>query len=71
MVYLAVLVKKPTPKEVYENAAVPLIVGGVNVVLADNETQAAGKAMRFVPDELKDALDQIEVNLLPFRRAAG
>lgn len=69
-VYLVVLVLKPTQKEVFENAAVPTIVAGPQVVLADTETQAAAKAMRFLPDELKDKQDRVEVAVLPFRRTA-
>lgn len=68
--YLAVLILKPTQKDVFENAAVPMHVGGgPHVVMADNEAQASSKAMAFLPTELKDKIDRIEVAIFsPFRR---
>lgn len=70
-VYLVVLVLKPTQKAVYDEAAVPSIVAGPHAVIADSETQAAAKAMRFMPDEMKGKEDRIEVSVLPFRRATA
>jgi len=70
-VYLVILVLKPTQKQVFDDGAVPVIVGGgPHPVIADNETQAAAKAMRFLPDEIKDKEDRVEVSVLPFARAA-
>lgn len=69
MVYLAVLVLKPTQKQVYDDAAVPVIVSGPHAIIADNDAQAGSKAMRFLPDEMKDKEDRIEVNVIPFVRA--
>ena len=68
-VYLVVLVLKPTQKQVFDDGAVPMIVGGLNVVMADSETNAAAKAMRFLPDDMKDKADRVEVSVLPFVRA--
>ena len=71
-VYLVVLVFKPTQKQVYDDAAVPTIIGeGAHAVIADSEAQAAAKAMRFLPDELKAQEDRVEVSVLPFRRAGA
>ena len=70
-VYLVVLILKPTQKAVYDEAAVPTLIGAPQAVIADNETQAAAKAMRFLPDELKDKVDRVEVAVLPFRRATA
>ena len=67
-VYLVILVVKPTQKQVYDDGAVPSIVAGPHAVMADSETQAAAKAMRFLPDEMKDKADRVEVSVLPFRR---
>lgn len=69
--YLVVLVLKPTEKQVYEDGAVAQIVGGLNVVLADHQTQASAKAMRFLPDEMKDQADRVEVSVLPFQRSGA
>ena len=69
-VYLVVLVMKPTAKQVYDDGTVPTIVAGPHPVIADSETNAAAKAMRFLPDELKGREDRIEVSVLPFRRQA-
>lgn len=67
-VYMAVLILKPTQKQVFDDGAVPTIIGGPNVFMADNDAQAPAKAMMFLPDELKDKADRIEVAILPFRR---
>ena len=69
MVYLVILVQQPTQKQVYDDGAVAQIVAGPHAVIADSETQAAAKAMRFMPDELKGKEDRIEVSVLPFVRA--
>lgn len=70
-VYLTVLVLKPTQKEIFENATVPVIVGGLNAVIAESDTQASAKAMQFLPPEMKDKADRVEVSVLPFRRASS
>lgn len=71
-VYLVVLVLKPTQKAVYDDGAVATILGGgAHAVIADNETQAAAKAMRFLPDEYKGKEDRVEVSVLPFRHATA
>lgn len=70
--YLAVLILRPTQKQVFEDGAVPMIIGGgPHVFLADNDTQAAAKAMTFLPDEMKDKIDRVEVAVSPFRRASA
>jgi len=66
-----VLVVKPTQKQVFDDGAVPTIVGGLNAVMAESETQAAAKAMRFLPDEYKGKEDRVEVSVLPFRKATA
>ena len=68
-VYLVILVLKPTQKQVFDDGAVPTIVAGPQAVIADSDTQAAAKAMRFLPDEMKDQQDRVEVSVLPFVRA--
>lgn len=70
-VYLTVLILKPTQKAIYDEGAVPLVVAGPNIVLADNDTSASAKAMAFLPDDLKDKSDRIEVAVLPFRRSGN
>ena len=69
-VYLVVLVLRPTQKQVYDDGAVPLIVAGPLAVMADNETNAAAKGMAFLPENLNDKTDRVEVSVLPFRRPA-
>lgn len=68
-VYLVVLVQQPTQKQVFDDGAVATIVAGPHAVIADTDTQAAAKAMRFMPDELKGKEDRVEVSVLPFVRA--
>lgn len=70
-VYLVVLVLNPTQKQVFEDGAVATIVAGPSAVIADNENQAAAKAMRFLPDEMKDKAERVEVSVLPFRPAVA
>jgi hypothetical protein len=71
-VYLVVLILHPTKKQVYDDGAVPMVIGGdSHVILADTDTQAAAKAMKFLPDEYKDKEDRVEVALVPFRSAAS
>lgn len=70
-VYLVVLVLKPTQKQVFDDGALATIIGGdAHAVIADSETQAAAKAMRFLPDEYKGKEDRVEVSVLPFRHAS-
>ena len=70
-VYLVALVLKPTQKQVFDEGAVPIIVGGgPHALMADSDTQAAAKAMAFLPDEMRDKADRVEVSLLPFAKAA-
>ena len=49
-VYLVVLVQQPTQKQVFDDGAVAQILAGPHAVIADTDTQAAAKAMRFLPD---------------------
>ena len=70
-VFLTVLVLNPTDKQKFDDGTVAQILGGVNAVIADSETSAAAKAMRFLPDEMKDKQDRVEVAVLPFRRATA
>ena len=67
IVFLVVLVLKPTQKQVYEEGTVALIVAGPSAVIADNATNAAAKAMKLLPEELKGNEDRVEVSVLPFR----
>ena len=67
-VYLVVIVLKPTQKQVHDDGAVPTILTGPHAVMAENDTQAAAKAMRFLPEEVKGKEDRVEVSILPFRR---
>jgi len=68
---LIALVLKPTQKQVFDDGAVEQIVAGPHAVIADNDTQAAAKAVRFLPEEMKGKEDRVEVSVLPFRRASA
>ena len=68
-VFLVVLVLNPTQKQVFEEGTVPLLVAGPSGVIAYNPTQAAAKAMRLLPEELKGNEDRVEVSVLPFRNS--
>jgi hypothetical protein len=69
--YLVIIALKPTQKQVYDEGAVDQIVVQPQAVLADTDVQAAAKAMRFVPDEMKGKEDRLEVWSLPFRRGSA
>ena len=66
--YLVILVSKPTQKQVYDEAAVPQIIAGPQAVMAESESQATARAMKFMPEEWKGKEERIEVYALPFRR---
>ncbi len=65
-VYLAVVILNPTQKAVFEEGETPQIIVQPTAVLATDENQASGKAMRLVPEEFAKKLDRLEVKLLPF-----
>ena len=67
--FLVIIVMNPTQKEVFEQGKVPQIIVQPQAVLAKDETQAAAKAMRFVPEEYSGSLDRVEPHVLPFSRA--
>jgi len=66
--YLVILVSKPTQKEVFDNGAVPTIIAGPQAVMAESETQATARAMKFMPDEWRGKEERVEAYALPFRR---
>lgn len=67
-VYLIVLVLKPTEKQRYDEGAVPTVITGPHPVVAESETQAVARAMRFLPAEMEGKEDRIDVFTLPFVR---
>lgn len=67
--YLIIVLLNPTQKDVFEKGTVPQIIVQPQAVLAKDETQAAAKAMRFVPEEYSASLDRVEPHVLPFSRA--
>jgi hypothetical protein len=65
--YLVIVMLQPTKKQRDEDGAVPTIVVQPTAVMAKDETQAAMKAFRLVPEEHSDKGDRLEVRVLPFR----
>lgn len=68
--YLVIVMLQPTKKQKDEEGAVPTIVVPPTAVMAKDETQAAMKAFRFVPEEHAGKDDRLEVRVLPFRAAS-
>lgn len=68
-VYIVVVVKNPTAKQKHDDGAVPTIVVQPTAVMAKDETQAAMKAYRLVPEEFSGKEDLLEVKFLSFRSA--
>ncbi len=66
-VFLVTVILQPTAKQRHDDGAVPQIIVQPQAVLAKDETQAAMKAHKFVPDEHADKMDRLEVRVLPFR----
>ena len=68
--YLVILILQPTKKQKDEEGAVATIVVPPTAVMAKDESQAAMKAFRFVPEEHAGKDDRLEVRILPFRAAS-
>lgn len=68
--YLVIVILNPTPKQKHDDGAIPQIVVNATAVLAKDETQAAMKAHRLVPEEHADKTDRLEVRVLSFRNVA-
>jgi len=65
--FLVVVIKNPTEKAKFDEGAVAQIVVQPTAVMAENETQAAMKAHRLVPEEHAKNEDLLEVRVLSFR----
>ena len=65
--YLVIVIKNPTAKQKHDDGAVPTIVVQPTAVMAKDETQAAMKAHRLVPQEHAEKEDLLEVRVLSFR----
>jgi hypothetical protein len=68
--YLVAVILNPTKKQKDEEGAVPVIVVQPTGVMAKDDTQAAMKASRLVPEEHAGKDDRLEVRVLPFRTVA-
>ena len=68
--YLVAVILQPTKKQKDEEGAVPIVVVQPTAVMAKDESQAAMKAFRFVPEEHSPKDDRLEVRVLPFRLAS-
>ena len=68
--YLVAVILQPTKKQKDEEGAVPIVVVQPTAVMAKDESQAAMKAFRFVPEEHSTKDDRLEVRVLPFRLAS-
>lgn len=69
--YLVAVILQPTKKMRDEEGAVPTIVVQPTGVLAKDETQAAMKASRLVPEEHDGKDDRLEVRVLSFRSVSA
>lgn len=69
--FLVIVIANPTPKQKHDDGAVPQIVVQPQAVLAKDETQAAMKAFKFVPQEWEGKEDRLEVRVLSFRNVAA
>lgn len=68
--YLVAVVLQPTAKQKHDDGAVPTIIVQPTAVMAKDETQAAMKASRLVPEEHADKSDRLDVRVMTFRSAA-
>lgn len=68
-VFLVTILLKPTKKQADDEGTVAQIIVQPQAVIAKDETQAAMKAYRYVPEEHAGKEDRLEVRVLPFRRA--
>lgn len=66
-VFFVCVLLQPTAKQKHDDGAVATIIVQPTAVLAKDETQAAMKAHKFVPDEHADKIDRLEVKVLSFR----
>lgn len=67
--YLVIVIKNPTAKAKHDEGAVAQIVVQPTAVMAKDETQAAMKAHRLVPEEYAKNEDLLEVRVISFRSA--
>lgn len=65
--YMVVVIKNPTEKAKFEEGATAQIVVQPMAVMAKDETQAAMKAQRLVPEEHAKNENLLEVRVLSFR----
>lgn len=69
--YLVIVMLMPTAKQKHDEGAVAQIIVNATAVMAKDETQAAMKAHRLVPEEHADKTDRLEVRVLSFRNVAS
>ena len=67
-VYIVVVIKQPTAKEVYDLGSTDEVIVQPVAVMAKDDAHAVANAMRLVPKEYEDQIDRLEVRVLPFRR---
>lgn len=65
--YLVAVILNPTKKQRDDEGAVPTVIVQPTAVMAKDETQAAMKAHRLIPEEHSGKDDRLEVRVLPFR----
>lgn len=65
--YLVAVILNPTKKQKDDDGAVPTVIVQPTAVMAKDETQAAMKAHRLIPEEHNGKDDRLEVRVLPFR----
>ncbi len=66
--FLVAVILNPTKKQKDDDGSSPTVVVQPQAVMAKDETQAAMKAFRFVPEEHADKEDRLEVRVLPFQK---
>lgn len=66
--FLVAVILNPTKKQKDDEGSSPVVVVQPQAVMAKDETQAAMKAFRFVPEEHADKEDRLEVRVLPFQK---
>lgn len=65
--YMVAVILVPTKKQRDDDGAVPTVIVQPTAVMAKDETQAAMKAHRLIPEEHSGKDDRLEVRVLPFR----
>lgn len=69
--YLVAVILRPTKKQLDEEGTAACVIVQPQAVMARDESQAAMKAYRFIPEEHAGKEDRLEVKVLPFRVATA